>query len=92
MTAAIHSSSTVPMLPDTGPGGGDVVPGVAVEGRRGGLGLAEMPCDEVQLRQQQPQGQTGEAAVFGAQQGQFTAQRFGAVRGDERLVAAVGDR
>ncbi len=75
-----------PMLPDAGPGRGDVLPGVAVEGgeRPGG------DPGEVQVPREEPQGQAGEAAVRPAQLVQAAAQRAAPVGGDERLVASPG--
>ncbi len=74
------------MLPDPGSGGGDVVPSVAVE--RGVR--TRVDPGEVQLRRQKPERKPGEIPVLGGDQGQLPAERLGAVRGHERLVAPVG--
>lgn len=75
----------VPMLPDACSGGGDVVPGVAVEGRDG-IGHA----GEFQRGGQPAQRQADEAAVFEGERAQLPAQRRRPVRGHERLVPAAG--
>lgn len=73
------------MLPDTCPGGGDVVPGVAVEGRDG-----VRDTGEVESGGEPAQGQPGEAVVRFRERGELAAQCGGAVGGHEGLVAAVG--
>ena len=72
------------MLPDTGPGCGDVLPGVAVEGV-GVLGLspaATLMRRSLSSGSSSRKRETGEGSVLGAQQGEFAAQRLGAVDGE----------
>src|SRR5690606_20904057 len=75
----------VSMLPDACPGGGDVVPGVAVERRH-----RVEEAGEVERGGQPAQRQPGQAAVPVGEGGQGTAQRTGPVGGHERLVVALG--